>query len=260
MKSSIQHRRGSSYLEVQVAMVLLAIGTAGLYSMSVVQTKQTRRLLDVLPAAEVPALNRSTDPWMRKLGVYASVDQVVAPTGIIPAYSYVEQVVDDSDGSPGFTYFKDPGDIYGWVDWGHSRARLGNAHYHRSYGNVGSYAEFVVTGLPVGEYEVLTHYPEFASLGSSIAHEIEDGTTWRATVNVDQKVATSEVTFGGRDWDRLGVVQINSGTLRVRLLDGPGATNYIIADSILVRSARSFELLSVSETVGGGATATLEAP
>ncbi len=241
-------------------MVLLAIGMAGLYSMSVVQTKQTRRLTDVLPPEDVPALNPTGDPWMRKLGVYASVEATVTPTSAILPYAYFEQVVDNLDGTPSFSFYKDPADTFDWFAWDYYPAYLGNSHYHRSNGNIGSYAEFTISGLPVGEYEVLTSYPPLTSLGAAIPHEIHDGTTWRTTVNVNQKTMASDVSYNGRDWDRLAVVQINSGTVRVRLTDGPGAMNYILADAILVRSARSFDVVSVAETVGGGATATLEAP
>ena len=248
-------------MEVQVAMVLLAIGMAGLYSMSVVQTKQTRRLTDVLPPADVPALNRAGDPWMRKLGVYASVEELVTPTGSILAV-FVLRASRRQPRRPARFYILSKTRVISlsWYAWNYSPSYLGNSHYHRSYGNLGSYAEFSITGLPVGEYEVLTCYPALSSLGSAIPHQIYDGTTLRTTVNVNQKVATSEVSYNGRNWDRLAVVQINSGMVRVRLIDGSGARNYILADAILVRSARSFDVVSVAETAGGGATAILEAP
>jgi hypothetical protein len=260
MFSASQSRRGSTYLEVQVAMVLLAIGMAGMYSMSVVQTKQTRRLIDVLPAAEIPALNRSGDPWARKLGVYASVDEIVTPPAAVLPYSYAEQVVNDGDGAPSITTFQGPLDTHGFISFGHTPSYQGDYHYHRSYGNIGSYFEFQATGLPVGEYEVLTTYYVYGSLGNAIPHQIYDGPTLRTTVNVNQKIATSDVSYDGKLWDRLAVVQVNTGTLRVRLVDGPGCTSYILADAILVRSARSFDVVSVAETAGGGATAILEAP
>jgi hypothetical protein len=247
-------------LEIQVAMVLLSIGMAGLYSMSVVQTRQTQMLSDVLPANDTPALNQAGDPWARKLGVYASMENAVTPLGNIVPYSYFEQVIDNVDVPPSVAAYKDPSDIYGWISWNHDRAYRGNVHYHRSYGNVGSYIEFQTTGLPVGEYEVLTTYPIFATLGTAIPHQIFDGNTLRTTVTVNQQIATSEVAYDGRLWDRLAVVQVNSSTLRVRLADGPGSPYYILGDAMLVRSARSFDLLSVAKTAGGGATATLEAP
>ena len=247
-------------MEVQVAMVLLSIGMAGLYSMSVVQTKQTRRLTDVLPPADVPALNRTSDPWMRKLGVYASVEASVTSTGVILPYSYFEQVVDNLDGAPGYSFYKDPADTFDWFAWDLSPAYLGNSHYHRSNGNIGSYARIHVQRVASRRVRSLDVLSALTSLGAAIPHQIHDGTTWRTTVNVNQKMMASDVSYNGRDWDRLAVVQVNSGTLRVRLTDGTGCENYILADAMLVRSARSFDLVSVAETVGGGATATLEAP
>ena len=56
---TVAPRRGSSYLEVQVAMVMLSIGMVGLYSMSVVQTRQTSRLTEILPADEPAGLEPS---------------------------------------------------------------------------------------------------------------------------------------------------------------------------------------------------------
>jgi hypothetical protein len=247
-------------LEIQVAMVLLSIGMAGLYSMSVVQTKQTRQLRDLLPADELPALNQAANAWERKLGVYASIDGAVTPVGSISPYTYAEQVIDNNDGSAGLVMHKDPADILGWYPWSYWPAYRGNAHYHPSYGRTGSYAEFRVTGLPIGEYEVLTSYPAIASLGASIPHRIYDDTQLRATVNVNQRIPPSEVTYDGRQWDRIAVIQVNSGTVRVRLTDGPGCQSYILADAVLIRSARSFNLLSVAKTAGGGATAIVEAP
>ncbi len=241
-------------------MVLLSIGMAGLYSMSVVQTKQTRRLRDVLPAGETPALNQAATPWERKLGVYASVETTVTPVGNLVPYAFVEQVIDNLDSSPAVVASKHPTDSFGWISWNYWGAYRGNVDYHWSNGNVGSYIEFQATGLPIGEYEVLTTYPVFSSLGPAIPHQIFDGPALRTTVLVNQKMWPSDVTYDGRQWDRLAVVQVNSGTLRVRLTDGPGCQNYILGDAILVRTARSFNLVSVAKTAGGGATAILEAP
>jgi len=251
-------RRGSSYLEVQVAMVLLSIGVAGLYSMSVVQTKQTVRLSNVLSAADQPALNQSADAWARKLGVYASVEANTVPRDDPIPYIYTERIVDNADS--GARFHKDGDDTYGWTDWNYSRAYRANARYHYSYGYVGSRSEFRFENLPDGEYEVLTTYPEFSSLGPAIPHQILDDNTLQTTVAVDQRVAPSEVYHDGRWWDRIAVVNIRRGKLKVRQLDGPNSMRYIIADAFMVRTARSFELLSVSKTPDGGATAVLQAP
>jgi hypothetical protein len=241
-------------------MVLLSIGMAGLYSMTVVQTKQTQRLRNVLPPGDTPALNQAADQWARKLGVYASVEGAVTPRDPIVPYVYFEQVIDNLDAPPWVTTYKAPSDTYGWTAWNYYLGYRSNLHYHRSFNVVGSSVQFQASGLPQGEYEVLTTYPVFASLGTAIPHQIFDGGTLRATVKVNQTIAPAEVNYGGRRWDRLAVVQVNSGTLRVRLADGPGCSHYIVADAMLVRSARSMNLLSVTKTVTGGATAVLEAP
>ena len=250
-------RHGSSYLEVQVAMVLMSLGAAGLYSMSVVQTRQTTRMSAFLPADEVAAMNRTSDPWQRKLGVYAEIsDTVIADSPAQPDVA-IETLIDNQQ-LTNVSYFQDSGDTYAWHSLGYSAAYLGNVHYHRSLGNVGSYAQFNFTGLAPGEYEVYTSYPALGSLGTAIVHEIRDGGAVVATRIVDQTVATSQLNHAGRMWDKLGFVQINSGTLSVRLTDGPGATTYILADAIMVRSRRSLEVVAVADTAGGGVTATLE--
>ena len=250
-------RHGSSYLEVQVAMVLMSLGTAGLYSMSVVQTRQSARMSAMLPADEVAALNRVADPWQRKLGVYAEIgDTVIADSPATPDMAF-ETIVDNQQlGS--LTYFQAPADMYSWISWNYWPSYLGNSHYHPSLGNVGSYAQFNVTGLVPGEYDVYTTFPALGSLGDAIVHEIRDGGAVVATKVVNQKVAPSELAHAGRMWEKLGHVQINSGALSVRLTDGPGATSFILADAILVRSRRSLEVVTIAETNSGGVTATLQ--
>ena len=250
-------RRGTSYLEVQMAMVLMSLGAAGLYSMSVVQTRQTARISAVLPSDDIAALNRASDPWERKLGVYAEVDAVVIADSPAQSDLPLETLIDNRDFA-NLSFYRNPADSHGWTSWNYSPAYDGNAHYHYSLGNVGSYAQFTITGLDPGEYEVYTTYPALGSLGTAIIHEIRDGGSVVASVTVDQTQDPTQLSYNGRMWDKLGFVQINSGTLRVRLLDGPGATNYILADAILVRSRRSLEVVSIADTVNGGVTATLE--
>ena len=253
-------RIGSSYLEVQVAMVMLAIGMAGLYSMVVVQTRQGNRLREMLPATEVAAINQADAPWARKLGVYASIDETVSPADPVFPFTPVERLIDNHDAASSMTFHHEPGDPHGWASWDYGPAYLGNAHFHFSVGNVGSWAQFNVLGLPPGEYEVLVHYPPLAGIGMAIPHEIYDGTTLVDTAIVDQNQHTSEVLHSGRLFDSIGVFTINSGTLHVRLLDGPGSTTHILFDALLVRSRRPLDVVSLEPTANGGAQVVLEVP
>ena len=251
------NRPGSSYLEVQVAMVLMSLGAAGLYSMSVVQTRQTARLTALMPATETAAMTRAADPWERKLGVYATVGPTTVPDAPVQPDVPVETIIDDHDFA-NMVLYKDPADTYDWTSWSYTPSYGDEVHYHYSTGNVGTYVDFVVSGLAPGEYEVFTTYPTFTSLGTAIIHEIRDGGSLVFSTTVDQTVAPSQLSYNGAMWDKLAFVQINSGTLRVRLKDGPGATNYIIADAIMVRSRRSLEVVAIAETTDGGVTATLQ--
>ena len=253
---TVAPRRGSSYLEVQVAMVMLSIGMAGLYSMSVVQTRQTSRLTEILPAAQPAALNQAGHEWARKLGVYASVETTVVPSAPVANRPIVDVVIDNQD--PGATFHKGSSDWYGWTSWNYYRAYLGNARYHYSFGRSGSWAELRATGLAQGDYEVYVSYPNLGSFGRAIPHRVYDGITLLETVNVDQRVAPADFSHNGRMWRLLGVYPINSGQVRLRMMDGPNSRYYIICDAMLVRTRRPLRVLSVAETGGGGATATLE--
>lgn len=254
-----RRRLGSSYLEVQVAMVMLVIGMGGLYSMVVVQTRQGNRLREMLPATQVAAINQADTKWARKLGVYANIEDVVVPSELVVADPAIELVVDNEDPASSMTFFKSPGDTNGWTQWTYSAAYLGHCHYHHSSGNVGTWAQFNVTGLPPGDYEVLTTYSALPSLGTAVPYEIYDGATLRGTVIVDQTQHTSEIDHNGQLFDSIGVFTVNSGDLHVRLLDGPGSTSYILFDAILIRSRRPLDVVSLQPTADDGAQVVVEA-
>jgi hypothetical protein len=59
-------------------------------------------------------------------------------------------------------------------------------------------------------------------------------------------------------FESLGVFTINSGSVTVRILDGPGGPSYVVGDAVLVRSRRSLNVISVNPNDNGGANAVLE--
>lgn len=259
MHTPIRQRRGSSYLEVQVAMILLAIGMGGLYSISVIQSRQTARLTGLLHPDDVLAINRVDKVWARKLGVYADIEDAVTPVSFPYPYVYFEGVVDDADGSPAVTYYSDPTDNNPapWTPEHDKKYYRDDGLYKDSYDETGSWIEFQITGMPPGEYEVLTTYATWTDNATAVPHEIYDGSTLLTTVIVDQTIVPSDLNYDSQDWERIAVVEVLSGTLRVRLLDGPGCSPWIIGDGFMVRTARSLCLHSLIETGSGGFTAEL---
>ncbi|KAA1262189.1 hypothetical protein LF1_47510 [Rubripirellula obstinata] len=263
MQRSIQNRRATTYLEVQVAMVMLAIATAGLYSVSVIQTKQSARLSGRVFAEFADAdaaINAPTNEWARKLGAIATVDEVASPANAIDPDNYFVSITDNLWGGATIP-FRAPSDFYTWYHWHYFACYGGTAFYHPEFSTVGagSYCEQRITGIPSGNYEVLITYPYLSSLGTGIPYEIYDGATLVDTVIVNQTLPCDDTQLDGHDWERIAVMPINSGTLRIRMLDGPNGDRFIIADAIAVRT-RKFELTSVNPTAGGGATAVVVTP
>lgn len=256
-KNKSRHCTGASYLEVQVAMVMLALGVAGLYSMVVVQTRQSNRLREMLPATEVAAINQANSPWARKLGVYADIQNAVLPSDSVEPDTSVEIVLDNQD-TTSTTFFHNPMDAHGWGLFSHPAAYLGGSIFHFSLGNAGSWGQFHVDGLPQGDYEIFVTYPSFANIGSAIPHQVYDDNVLLGTVAVDQTTSTSEIEFNGQLFDSIGVYNVNSGSLRVRLLDGPDSSSHIIFDAILIRSRRPLQVVSLEPTANDGAQVVLE--
>ena len=66
-------RFGLTYLEVQVAFLLLGVGLSGLVPLAVMQSKHLERIEDRFDHQTTYYLDPSDSAWARKLGVPASV-------------------------------------------------------------------------------------------------------------------------------------------------------------------------------------------
>ena len=66
-------RGGFSYLELQVALALFAIAISGLLPLSVLQSRQLRRLEAELQPDRTHYLSPTSEAWGRKIGVGAEV-------------------------------------------------------------------------------------------------------------------------------------------------------------------------------------------
>ncbi|PAY15410.1 hypothetical protein CKO51_32015 [Rhodopirellula sp. SM50] len=264
------NRRGSTYLEVQVAMVLLSIGISGLYSLSVIQSRQTARLEQMLPADEIASINPVTGgspseaAWMKKFGVYADIatDAVAAPVPNYPLNEGFLQIRDNEDSSGFYTYRG-----YGGDDWeeygGHPGDFRSTVHEIQTPTSVGSYALFSFYGVPPGDYEVFTFVPEKkknypGQFGSAVPHYVYNS-GWIGPVYVDQRAIEHDLDYAGKWWERLGVHTFRNSTVHVLLYGWPRSGDWLIADAVMLRCRRSVEVVTpVTTTVAGGATVTVE--
>ncbi|HLA83989.1 MAG TPA: type II secretion system protein [Thermoguttaceae bacterium] len=90
-KSSLRFlRRGFSFLELQVALILLGIAMTGLVPLVVMQSRQLKRLEARLDHGTTYYLVPSTSVWARKLGAPAKIltepETVVTPASLGDEY------------------------------------------------------------------------------------------------------------------------------------------------------------------------------
>lgn len=265
--ASIDSRYGSTYLEIQVAMVLLSIAIGGLYSLSVVHTRQTTRLRQRLPSDEIASLNpvagasATETAWRKKLGVYASIDSdtlIPLPT-TYPLNLGFAQVVNDSDGARVSTTSEPGRDD--WGDYSYSPAYRGDikAIYGSNANPRSSTAQFSFTGIPPGEYEIAVSSTPWSGFGTHVPHQIYDGGTLIDTVLVDQSIPQNDFIWDSHEWNRLGVYTFQTNQISICILDSRSSGDYVTADAALVRCRRSVQMVSpVSQSPDGGASTVVE--
>jgi hypothetical protein len=231
-------RRGLSFLELQIAFVLLGIALAGLGPLVVMQSQQLRRLESRFNHQDTYYLVPSDDPWARKLGAVASIETVEPAAAAAPV-----TLVDN--GGPGYSEI-DPTSPY----WG-TQARAGayGAEVRESSAaGDGDKAVWEFTGLEPGWYEVLVTWDAASGQAKNAPYTVYDGAAPEATVRVDQTVTPSGAIYQSVPWESLGVYSIVSGTLRVELSDDANA--HIIADAVRIVPVRNVvEVLSVHKSV-----------
>jgi uncharacterized protein (DUF1800 family)/uncharacterized cupredoxin-like copper-binding protein len=136
-----------------------------------------------------------------------------------PSTASDPRIIDNLD--PGYSE-----QTVGWADWpfGYN----GSSRYANP--GTGAVARWQATGLAPASYTVSVTWP--ADTASNTPYKIYDGNTLLQTVIVNQQNHPNgnAGTFGGRPFQNLATVTINSGTLRVEINSDP--SGYVIADAI----------------------------
>jgi type II secretory pathway pseudopilin PulG len=222
-------REGFSFMELQVAFLLLAIALAGLGPLVVMQSRQLRKLESRLDAQTTYYLVPSEYEWARKLGVPASIE--TEDPG--PASSPPVTLIDDGD--PGYSETDEAP-----VDWAtelRSNAFHGDTR-RNDLGGAGDKATWEFTGLAPGWYEVWVTFSAEGHQASDACYTVYDGVAFEGTVLVDQGKAPSGAAFEGAPWESLGLFSIVSGTLRAELRAG-AATGDVLADAVRIVPVRN---------------------
>ncbi len=225
-------RRGFSYLEVQVAAILLAVGISGIGPLVVIQSRQAVRVAERLSADQPIYLAPVDGDWHRRLGAMAEIAPTAAPP-LTPQRKL--QVLSNRSAWPTFHTYAGAGGYQYWVSYYDPLAYGSQLAWHYTNGTYGSYAEWQFTAVPAGYYEVYTTHSARSYWHSAAPFRLYDDATMIHSKKIDQRDLPNDYSYDGQTWERLGTVRIVSGTLRVRLVDETSATGYLAANAILIR-------------------------
>jgi hypothetical protein len=233
-------RRGYSFLELQVAFVLLGIALAGLTPLVVMQSRQLRMLEARFDPQTTYYLVPSTDAWAGKLGAPATIE--TADPGTAPA-----PVTLIDNGDPGY-YEID----YGLIDWTTvARPTAFEGTLRRQDGSgIGDAAVWEFANLQPGWYEVLVTYAAAADQATNAPFSVYDGAVCDGTVPINQTQPPSGAVFQGVPWESLGLFSISGDTLKVKVVDY--ANGYIVADAVRIVPVRNeVQVLSLERPLLG---------
>ena len=194
-------RRGATFLEIQVAMLVLCVALAGVCPLVVMQSRMLRRLespdpasgnaqlvrgvrmLDgapyVGPGQAVPGwsvLQPEPDAWVRRLGTAATFRSDAPPQGFTPMP--VQAQADDAD--PTFT-------AAGWLAGVDPSAVGGAYHWLPADGGAGP-AAWSLAGVNPGRYHVLVSWVPSPQNAKDATFTIGNGSTQVGMFIVDQTV------------------------------------------------------------------------
>lgn len=208
-------RRGSSFLEVQVATIVFAIAMSGVAPLMVFNSRQAAALREQLPDS-TPQYLVPTGQWQSKLGGGAEVHDA-------PVSATSEQtVVDDGDSS-----YSENGDfIYEFA----AATYGGDFRYMYPLPMPTHYARWELDLRP-GVYLIQVTFPTENFLTTNASYRIFDDASLLGITYLNHQNRTagdsaswggappiaSNSVSGGLTWTSLGTFTIESGTLQVQL-------------------------------------------
>ena len=211
-------RRGFSLIELQVAMIVFAIGVVGIGPLVVMQSRSLERIESRFNYKNTYYLVPSTDKWAQKLGATARL------TTVNPGPPAAAPVLTLDDANEACIKVGT-----GWTAETNAEAYQGEAHAHDP-GDGSEIARWEFTGLPAGWYNVQVTWKEDDLLATDAPYTILEGSETKASKTIDQTVAPAGDEFDGKLWESLEIVSATTGSLTVELTDG--GTGRVVADGV----------------------------
>lgn len=247
-------RRGFSYLEVQVAAILLSVGISGIAPLVVIQSRQAARVAERLRDDEPIYLAPVDGDWHRRLGAMADVTPTAA--GPLTPQRKV-QVHSHQSAWPAFRTHVGTGGYDYWVTYYDPLAYGSQLLWHYTSGTYGSYAEWQFADVPAGYYEVYTTHSARNYWHPAAPFRLYDDAAMIHSTEINQRLLPNDYSYDGQTWERLGTVRIVSGTLRVRLVDETSTTGYLAANAILIRPLAVVSVRSLTPATDAQASCSI---
>ena len=246
------HRRGFTFLELQVALVVFAVALSGLYPLVVMQSKHAKKIDSWFSSKSTYYLVPSSDEWARKLGAVASM-QTQDP-GVKPPAPVL--LIDNGE----------TGYVESGTGWGAETQKQAYKETLRwnSAGTGGNTASWQFTSISAGWYDVQVTWLESGNRASNAPYQVYDASKLRGTFLIDQTKAPTGAVLGDRPWQSLATVSISSGSVSVILSDN--ADGRVIADGVRLIAVRnvvqmlSLEKSLTSENVTAHVAVTVKVP
>ncbi len=248
-------RSGFSFLELQVAFLVLGIALAGLVPLVVMQSRQLKQLQNrfkgtykddvsaevyyLAPSRDLATpghafadpLLFSTNAWARKLGAVASLvhEDDYDDLPALPQRPELDpDVIDDKDAAPAYAESE-----AGWYD-GPEHVGFQNRFRMHNAGEGSATASWTFTGLdPNWDYQVLVTWVKAGNQTDQAPFTVYDDTVAIQTFLVDQKNNDPDgEMYQGSLWETLDVFHISSSTLKVELRDD--SSGKVAADAVRV--------------------------
>jgi prepilin-type N-terminal cleavage/methylation domain-containing protein len=247
---SPKRRCGFTLLEVEVALIVLAIALAGLCPLLVMQSRQLSRMETQLSPHNTYYLGPSNDLWVQKLG--ASAWLLTSDPGPPPAAAVT--LSDNGD-----SLYAESGS--NWTSQSDATAYSGS--YRLAAAGTGSdTATWTFSGLAPGWYDVQATWVSRSDRGTNVPYTILDGANPVGNISADQtavSLAPGQVT-----WNDLGTFLITGNVLAVQVSDA--ANGAVVADAVRVLPIRnvvqigSLERSLSSEQMTAHVTVTQQVP
>ena len=227
-RATTSRRRGFSYLETQVAMVLFMLTVSGVVPLAVIQTRQLSRVESRFEPDTEQYLNQPEGRWAKKLGTPAILSDTPPEPEPLTEEPHAMITVDDQDA--GYSEKNKS-----WNDWWHynSSSAYGSDFTLNYPDGVRDIAIWEFEDLNPGNYDILVTYPRFHFANRDAQYEFFLNGRDEGDKDVDQRKPIHGPPVDGVNWKKLKTLTVDTknSTIRVELSDR-GARGYNVIDAM----------------------------